>query len=204
MNRLIHGAEPIAPRRSVRGVARHGAIAVLLLAACATTPSGTPVKMTELGAPPPSGAPFEPIGELLFTGGRSAAYSLHRVVGPTVNLTYTADGKWAGNLDGRDVRLTAAPGKLTGAGVDLNIISEGDQVTIRGLWFQRKVWLDISPKKLTGRAGGPSYDFTRTAKNLWSGRTAAGLSGLEARGNAQKFPDVPMPQFALALLAALP
>jgi hypothetical protein len=204
MNRLTPGAEPVTlPPRALR-VAFHGAIAVLLLAACATTPSGTPVKMTELAAPPPSGAPFEPMGELLFSGGRSAAYSLYRVVGPKVNLTYTSDGKWAGTLDGRDVWLTAAPGRLTGSGVDLHIFSEGDQVTVRGSWFQRKVWLNVSPKVLNGHAGGPSYDFTRTAPNLWSGNTAGGVAGLEARGDAQKFPDVPMPQFALALLAALP
>jgi hypothetical protein len=181
------------------------AITVALFAACATTPPpGNPVQMTELAAPPGDGAPFQPMGELLYSGGRSAGYDLYRVIGPRVNISYTRDGKWAGNLDGRDVRLTAEPGKLRGAGVDLTLSSEGDKITVRGTWFQRRISLSMSPAALQGRAGVPAYDFTRTAPNLWSGPTPRGQAGLEARGDAQKFPDVPMPQFVLALLAALP
>jgi hypothetical protein len=191
------------PRRRTR---LRAALALLLLAACATTPSGTPMPVTDLGPPPPSGAPFEPLGELLFSGGggRSAAYSMHRVMGPKVNLAYTADGKWSGTLDGRDVQLTPGPGKLSAPNVNLNILLEGDQITIRGMWFQRNVWLNVSAKTLNGRAGGPSYDLTRTAANLYSGNTAGGIVSVEARGNAQNVPNVPMPQYALALLAALP
>ena len=204
MTRPPARAERLAILRSMRCVALQGAIALALLASCATTPSGTPVQVTRLDAPPPRGTPFEPMGELRFSGGRSAGYSLHRVVGPTVNLSYTADGKWAGNLDGHDVSLTATPGKLTGPGVTLNLFAEGDQVTIRGTWFQRQVWINISPRALNGRTGAASFDFTRAAPDAWSGHTAGGRGGVRAIGDAQKFPDVPMPQFALALIAALP
>ena len=188
----------------MRCIALQSVLALALLASCATTPSGSPVQVTQLGAPPPRGAPFEAMGELLFSGGRSAGYSLHRVVGPTVNVSYTADGKWAGNFDGQDVWLTATPGKLSGPGVALSLFSEGDQITIRGRWFQRQVWINVSPKVLNGKTGGASFDFTRTAPNAWSGHTAAGRGGMRVLGDAQKIPDVPMPQFALALLAALP
>ena len=201
MNRVTRRATREVPAVAVAALA----VAMMLFAACATTPPpGNPVQMTELAAPPSDGAPFQPMGELLYSGGRSAGYDLYRVVGPRVNISYTKDGKWAGNLDGRDVWLTATPGKLKGAGVDLTLSSEGDKISIRGTWFQRRISLSMSPTALQGRAGVPAYDFTRTAPNLWSGPTPRGQAGLEARGDAQKFPDVPMPQFALALLAALP
>ncbi len=186
-------------------LARRATLALLLLAGCATTPSGPPVPMTAIPAAPAE-APFQPIGELLFSGGRSAAYSLHQVVGPSVTLAYSGDGKWAGTLDGRDVRLTASPGKLSGAGVNLFIVAEGDGIAVRGQWFQRQVSLAVGPRALSGRTGtsGLSYDLKRTAPNLWSGLTSRGAASVEARGDAQRVPAAALPQFVLALLAALP
>ncbi len=192
--------------RPVRAAMLRALALATLATACATAPSGTPVRMTDLPAAPPPGAPFQAIGELIYSGGRSAAYDFYRVVGPTVNVTYGGDGKWSGNLDGRNVMLTAAPGRLTGSGVDLHVFQDGDQTTIRGRWVQRDVWLTISPKALSGRTVdmGPAFDFKRTALNVMSGNTGIGPAGLELRGEAQQLPNVAMPQFVLALLAALP
>ncbi len=186
---------------------RPAAVAVLLaLAACATAPAGSPMPMTEVPGAAPRTAGFQATGELLYSGGGSAGYNPWQVIGPNVNLAYQGDGKWVGNLDGRDVWLTATAGRISGPNVSLVVLQEGDRVTLRGTWFRRNVSLVVSANALTGRTGdmGPSFDFTRASPGLWAGVTPRGRAGLEARGDAQQFPNVLMPQFALALLAALP
>jgi hypothetical protein len=206
MNESIAGEQALRVSGSRRVTSLIGAGA-LLLAACATaSPPGTPVRMTDAPTPAPADAPFVAIGELLFSGGSSAAYSADRIVGSTVNLAYAGQGRWTGLLDGRNAQLTAEAGRITGPNVDLHLFQEGNQITLRGTWFQRSVSLIVSDKALRGRtaSGGPSYDFTRQSPGVWAGSTPRGRAGIEARGEAQQFPAVHMPQFALALLAALP
>ena len=183
------------------------AVALLGLAAgCATTSSGTPVPMSQPAGELAPGAAFAPIGELVFSDGRGAAYDAYRVQGPRVNMTYASNGAWSGLLDGRNVMVTAAAGKITGAGGTLYVNREGDQLTIRGQWMQRSISLVVSAAALKGRTGevGPSFDFTRTARNVMSGQMGVGRGGVELRGEAQQVPEVAMPQFVLALLATLP
>jgi hypothetical protein len=192
--------------RALRTPALAGACA-LVLAACATASSeGTPVRMTELPEPAPASGPFVPLGELLFSGGRSAGYSTNQIAGPTVNLAYAGQGRWAGSLDGRSVQFKAETGKISGPNVNIHVFQDGNQITVRGTWFQRDVWLTVSDKALRGRtdSSGPSYDFTRESPGMWAGTGVRGREGLEARGQAQQVPAVLMPHFALALLAALP
>ena len=194
-----------APRRSLPPAF------LAALVACASTPAGPPLRMTDMpDEPPAQTGEFAAMGELLYVGpggDRSAAYSAWRVVGPKVNITYTGKNVWAGNLDARNVSLTAAPGRLTGAGVDLYLIQEADGVTIRGLWFQRSVWIVMTSKALQGHttAGGGGFDLKRASPTFMSGFAGAGGSAsLEMRGQAAQFPNVIAPQFHLALLAALP
>ncbi len=186
-------------------------LVLAVLAGCATAPAGPPLRMTDMPAqPPPQAGEFTALGEVLYVGpggNRSAAYGAWRVVGPSVNITYTGNDVWAGNLDGRNVSLTAAPGRLTGAGVDLYLIREGDEVTIRGLWFQRSVWIVMSATHLQGHttARGPGFEMKRVSPTFMSGAAGgAGSASLEMRGQAAQFPDVIAPHFHLALLAALP
>lgn len=177
---------------------------------CATVPEGPPLRMTEMPAePPPKGGEFTAMGEIQYVGPggpRSAAYGAWRIVGPTVNVAYTGGGTWAGSLDGRTVSLQAAPGRLTGAGVDLFLYQEGDVTTVRGIWFQRSVWLTVSSARLNGHsAGAPGIELTRESPSVWNGIAGAGIpASLVLKGEAARFPAVPAPQFHLALMAALP
>lgn len=186
--------------------ARAALVALVAVAACATArPAGSPVAMTE----PPAAAkaaPFAPTGELDWSGGRSAAYDARAVIGPTVDVAYTGSGHWAGTFGGRDVSVQASPGRLSGPNVDLHVLRSGDRITLRGLWLGHQVWLDASPQALEGHtaADGPSFELRRSSPGFWWGDTPRGPAGLRLKGDAQRFPDVPMPQFALALLAALP
>ena len=194
------------PRPTRGPFLRGGVVLLALAAACATTSSGTPVPMREPSGPAPQGVALTALGELVFSGGRSAAYDGYRVAGPRVNIAYSGNGTWAGDIEGRTVMVTAEAGKIKGPGGTLYVSQEGDQLTIRGMWFQRSVSLQVSPRALKGRTGemGPSFDFTRTAVNVMAGDTGVGRAGIELRGEAQQVPNVTMPQFVLALLAALP
>jgi hypothetical protein len=207
MNEPIAGENALPFRGARRVTSLMGAGALLIVACASASPPGTPVRMTDPPKEPAAAdGPFVAIGELLFSGGGSAAYSADRIVGSTVNLTYAGQGRWTGLLDGRNAQLTAEAGRITGPNVNLHLFQEGNQITLRGTWFQRSVSLTVSDKVLRGRtaSGGPSYDFTRQSPGVWAGSTVGGRAGVEARGEAQQFPAVHMPQFALALLAALP
>ena len=189
---------------------RASSLLLAALAACATAPSGPPARWTNMPAEAPPQGEFQAVGEILCAGGgagRSAAYSLFRVAGPTANITYTGNGTWTGSIDGRNVSLTTSPGRLTGASIDLYVYQDGDALTIRGTWFQREVWVTLTPDRLQGHtaAQGGGFDFARKGPGLMSG--AWGIRGqgyVEFRGEAAQYPNVVGPQFHLALLAALP
>jgi hypothetical protein len=123
-----------------------------------------------------------------------------------VNVSYTGNNTWAGSLDGRSFSVTAEPGRMLGAGVDLHLFQDGDTVIIRGQWFQRSLWLTMSPKRLSGHSGmNPGIDLNRVSPGVWTGLAGSGVStSLVMKGEAAQFPSVIAPQFYLALLAAVP
>ncbi len=185
-------------------------IALAALAACATAPAGPPVPMTQMPEKPPAQTgDFVATGEILYAGpggGRSAAYNAWHIVGRTVNISYTGNNVWTGELNGQNVMLTASEGKLIGAGVNLYLLAEGDGITMRGQWFQRTVDITIGPKTLNGRTAGlgPGFELNRASPTVYSGmRGPGGQAYVELKGDAAKFPSVSVPQFYLALLAAL-
>jgi len=180
------------------------------LAACATTPPGIPMRMTELPSEAPTAEQRDRVaGEISFAGGgagRTAGYGMWRVAGPAVDLAHAGDGIWAGTLSGRPVRLAASPGKLEGAGVELYLYQDGETVTLRGLWFQRSIWITMTPTQLTGHlaANAPGFDIKRDAPDKWSGNWGPGVPiFLTFKGEAAQYPAVATPQFYLALLSAL-
>jgi hypothetical protein len=176
------------------------ALAVSLLG-CATVakPAAPPVPMT----PPPQGAAaaeFRPKGELVWTDltgvspPRRASFDDWRVSGHGVNLTRTPDGNWAGRLGGRDVLLVAAPGKVTGPGVELTLTyDDKGAIVVGGLWGGRAVRLVLAKDRISGSTPGGPIDVTDMGTGMFN--SYQGL--LQISGP----PD--MPQVVLALLSVL-
>lgn len=176
---------------------------------------GTLVLLGLLSAVPARAGAFEATGEVrLAAGGRgaSAAFDDSRVVGPTVNLTRTAEGTWSGDLHGRSVALQVTDRRISAPNVELFVETAGGATTVRGNFFGRRYSLAYGPRKLTGRAGGCSVELTRTKKGNLAGTT--GCAGgrrmpivtrtfVRLVGQARD-PAPPFPQFVLALLAVLP
>lgn len=193
-------------------------IALLALAAstlaCAMTPSGTPVPVTDLapGEVKPPG--YTPSGEVFFsttTGtGTSTSFSDFRIVGPHANLTRDASGKWGGNLAGRNMILTVAPGRITGDGVDLFVTRKNDTLSVQGMFGQRQVWLTIRPKEIQGTTDSSrcSIDLTPVGPGVFAGGVGCGgqlVNGnLQLTGEAMNLQEPVMPQLFLALIAVLP
>jgi hypothetical protein len=194
--------------------------ACLLSCAGAQKPAAEPVK----AAAPPVEDESRAIGasgEIFFVAvggtGTSAAFDERRIVGPSVNLTLGDGGTWAGDLAGQNVSLAIAPDRITGAGVDLHVERAGDATSLRGIWFQRRVSLDFTPKSIAGRAGPAcSVDLRRQAPGVYQGsvgcvvqqpdrtqQAAVSRATIQLAGDAA-LPSPPMPQFALALVAVLP
>jgi hypothetical protein len=164
---------------------------------------------------------FQASGEIIFFTaggtGSSAAFGDRRIVGPSVNLTRGEEGTWEGDLVGQSVRLDTAPDRITGAGVNLYVERVGDAVSLRGIWFDRRISLDLTPKSVSGRAGQVcSVDVERKAPGVYRGslgcvvqdprrKQQASVSNATLRlaGDAA-LDSPPMPQFVLALVAVLP
>jgi hypothetical protein len=187
-----------------------GIVLATSLAACATTGDGIPLRMTDLPPEMPTADQAQRgVGELSLSGagmGKTASYGMWRVGGPAVDLAYSGNGFWTGTLSGRSVRLAVSPGRLEGAGVNLFLYQEGETVTIRGLWFQREIWLTMTPTQLSGKlaANAPGIDIKREEPGKWSGLWGPGVRVfLTFKGEPAQYPTVMTPQFYLALLAVL-
>ena len=187
------------------------------LAGCATTSS---VEMTPPPtAAPPAGQPFEKTGSVSFDSGgmgASVAYGPWRVVGAGIDVTYAGGGRWAGRLSGDDVVLATSSGRVTGPGTDLALSRSGKDLLLRGTWARRKLDLAVGPERLVGSPDGGSCSFRFAAtgpgrlegdlgcSGASGGKASSAHAALALDGEAVLVPDVLMPQFVLALLAALP
>jgi hypothetical protein len=189
------------------------------LLACATVERSPPPAEAQLPADE-ADREFNASGELFFLtqggAGTSAAFGGSRVVGPNVNLSRRDDGSWAGDFAGHSVILSAMTDGLTGTGVELHVEARGDTTTIRGIVFEQRVSLELTPKRIAGRAGpNCSLDLARHAPGVFEGQLGciapaqSRLSGgtvtratLHLAGDAAAI-SRPMPQFALALVGVL-
>jgi hypothetical protein len=196
------------------------AAAFAALLACATVERAPPPAEAELPADEADRA-FNASGEVFFVTqggtGTSAAFGGSRVVGPSVNLSRRDDGSWAGDFAGRSVILSAMTDGVTGTGVELHLEARGDTTTIRGIVFEQRVSLELTPKRIAGRAGpNCSLDLARHAPGIFEGQIGCiapaqtRLTGgsvtratLRLAGDAAAV-SPPMPQFALALVGVLP
>jgi hypothetical protein len=199
-------------RVSVPSVAA-SALAALALAACATVPSGAPVPVAAIPAGETRPRDFTATGSVNLYGygaGQSADFSDFRVVGPRVNMTRNADGTWAGNLDGREMILTIAPGRIDGYGVNLYVFKKGTTVSVQGMFGQRQVWFTLKPDEIQGTTDGGrcSFDLNRNAQGLFQG--GVGCVGqvttatLQLSGAAADVQNPIVPQLVLALLTVFP
>jgi hypothetical protein len=153
--------------------------------------------------PPPTGVAsgeFLPTGEVVWTdltgvsGPRRASFDDWRVTGPKVALTRAPDGNWVGKLGSSEVRLVTAPGKVTGAGVELSLTTDdkGD-VVVDGLWGGRPVHLLLGKKRISGTTPRGPIDVTEMGSGMYN--SYQGLLQLSGP------PD--MPQVVLALLSVV-
>lgn len=155
-------------------------------------------------------------GEVVFriSGGIStgASYDGERVLGPVVNLEEGEGGGWVGDIGGNPVDLEVSDERVTGAGVDLFVKREKSQLVIRGSLFNRRLWLEVGAKKVSGRAGDCSIDLKWKSPGLYVGNIGCSRgtqtpqtarAELRFAGTAVD-PTPPLPQFALAIVSVLP
>ena len=157
---------------------------------------------------------FEPTGEIIIPGAASAAWDGERIVGPRINLTAREGGGWAGDILTQNVDLTATESRVSGPNFELYIETDKAKArtTLRGNVFGRRINLEFGAREFTGRVGSCSYDLTRQKVGGYGGQVACGRSGtmpsvvriqIKLLGGAD-VPVPPMPQFALALVSAIP
>jgi hypothetical protein len=186
---------------------------LLLASACASAPRGTPLTMG--GAPPSSldlAGEYRREGEIHAAIGRGAgvtnSYGRYRVVGPDTSFSVNAQGRWGGTIARQAVLLDVAPGRITGAGVDLDVRRDGEALVVTGLWRNARLDMTFKADHIGGTPGaGCSLDLRPAGATTWRG--FLGCPSMEAavfqlEGAAADVPDVAMPQWLFAFLAALP
>ncbi len=167
-----------------------------------------------------AGAPavaFDPTGEMVFrsTGSMSAsaAFDAQQVVGPVVNMARDEEGAWSGDLAGENLGLTVSPSRISGANVNLAISTKDGGTSVEGLFFGRRVRLELNGRNFHGRLGRCSFDMVRKSPALFSGDVGCigargafpvtGKASIALTGEASRA-SPPQPQFALGLIAILP
>src|SRR5512136_1386896 len=189
-----------------------GAI-LLLAAACATTPGGTPLPM---GGPAPSSVElattYRAEGEIYAAIGRRSgvtnSYGRFRVVGPETSLSMNQQGRWGGTMGGQPVLLDVSAGRIQGAGVELTVRRDGEALLVSGLWRNARLDLSFRGDHISGTPGaGCSLDLRPAGGTTWRGVfvcPASEVAAFELEGAASEVPEVAMPQWLLAFLGVFP
>lgn len=184
--------------------ARAIAATLLALSACA---SGGAARVPVALSPPPAGAPpaeFRPIGEVQITGmaagvaSSSAAFDAWRVSGPRVDVARADASTWGGHIGDRAVRVTVQPGRISGSGLNVAVERSGEVLEIGGLFGEARIRFEITPRHVKGSVGRRSYELAATAPGHYVGTGRV----LHLGGAAADLANPPMPQLALALIAA--
>jgi hypothetical protein len=189
------------------------AVLLCALAACASAPRGSPVAMD---ASRPTAmdlsSTYRAEGEIFGAFGRAPgvtnSYGRYRVVGPSTNLSYTAEGRWGGSIAGEDVLLEAKDGRITGVGIDLRLTREGDHLLVSGLWRRARLDLTFTNERIQGTVGGVcSLDLHPASGTSWRGLfgcPSPDPATIALDGAAMEVPDVALPQWLFAFLGLLP
>ncbi len=192
--------------------------------ACASAPAQPTPAATPTSAPSGGEVIFLPQG----SAGTGATFDPEHVVGPTVNMALTADGVWGGDLRGRNLVLEVSEGRLRGAAFDVSVERAGDTLHLTGLVGNRRVNVQLSPKRFQGALdiNGCSFDLPLATPGAYQGflscpapshhtpavSSAAATTrlptvtstSLRLSGDATRLDPPVMPQLALALLAVIP
>ncbi len=177
------------------------------VAGCATVDAASqPTVPVPMSVVPPGRPGQNPsaAGEVLWAGlaqvqtPRRATFDDWLVSGPDVKVGRRPDGMWSGTFFGRPVTLSTSIGQISGSGIDLAVERNGAVTRITGSVFGAPVGFDVSISRVNGVAGGNSFDLSRQGPGQYD--SPAGM--LTLRGAASNN-AAPMPQAALALLAAL-
>ncbi|MEI7705878.1 MAG: hypothetical protein WCK73_14920 [Deltaproteobacteria bacterium] len=188
-------------------------LALLLLAACASAPRGAPLAMD---ASPPTAAAlrmsYRSDGAIYLAVGRAAgitnSYGANQVVGPNTSLARNSQGRWAGTLGGQTTMLEVSSGRIQGAGVDLTVLRQGEELLVSGLWRNARLELRFQKDQVTGTPGaGCSIDLNLVEGKGWRGFLACpnpDAASMELEGAANDIPDAAMPQWLFAFLGAFP
>jgi hypothetical protein len=157
-----------------------------------------------LAAPPALAAepeaPFVSNGEIVYR--TSAAYDATRVRGPNVNMAVTKDGRWGGNLLTKDVMLKIAPDRITGAGVNLVVKQDAKAVSVEGMISGIRVRVNATATTFVGRVGDRQVECGREADG-YCYMSGSRTNTMHFKGTANKWPDVPMPQWIFAVIGAI-
>ena len=194
-------------------MSRLPALVLILATACATAPRGVPLAMT--GPAPTSldlAGTYRPEGEVFAAYGRGVgvtnSYGRYRVVGPSTNLSRNLEGRWGGTLGGQSVLLDVGDGRIQGAGVELTVRREGDEILVSGLWRNARMDLAFRGDHVGGTPGaGCSLDLRPSEGGAWRGFLACpnpDVAVVRFEGAAAELPDVAMPQWLFAFLGTLP
>jgi hypothetical protein len=179
----------------------------LLVAGCATLDSASqPTVPVPMSAVPP-GKPGQnpgPGGEVLWADigqaqtPRRARFDAWLIDGPDVKIARRPDGMWTGTFFGRPVTLSTSLGQIAGSGIDVAVERHGAGTWITGMVFDAPVRFEITVTRVKGGAGRNAFDLSRQGPGQYD--SPAGM--LTLKGSAVTN-EAPMPQTALALLAAL-
>jgi len=165
-------------------------------------PTGAAPAAAPAPAAPETEPGYVPTGEVRLRV--AASYNATRVRGPTVNLTLTPDGQWGGTVSGQPVRLRVTPERITGAGVNLVISRTAEQISVEGTWVGARARITATQASFQARIGQQQVDLSRRPDGSWAQRqTTGGVLPIRFTGSADRMPDVPMPQWILAVIAAM-
>ena len=150
-----------------------------------------------------SGA-FEPEGRVLVHGGLrgpSASFNSDRVIGPTINMTRSADGHWVGWIRGVPLSLAVDGRQISSPTLTMSIEELPDGIEMSGLWTANQISIRVTPQELYVRE--PFVNPPVYLEGIGEGSYGTGRFGnsVELKGAAAQL-HPPQPQFALALLAA--
>jgi hypothetical protein len=179
----------------------------LAVAGCATLDSASQPTVPVPMSPVPPGRPGQnpgTSGEVLWADlsqaqtPRRAAFDDWAVSGPEVKIGRRPDGMWSGTFLGHPVTLAPAMGTISGSGIELAVERHGAGTRISGTVFDAPVNFEVTVTKVTGFAGANAFDLSRQGPGQYD--SPAGMLTLRGAAGTNA---APMPQVALALLAAL-
>jgi hypothetical protein len=170
----------------------------LVTVALAVAACSLPVAAGEPGGE----APFVSQGEVQYR--TSAAYDATRVRGPKINMALTRDGRWGGNVLNKDVLLEVTPGRISGAGVNLVVSRDAKTISVEGLFAGIRVRVKASRESFVARVGDRQIESTRSPDGIWALTGGASrVAVIRFKGTADRMPDVPMPQWILAVIGTI-